>query len=97
MGERDGTLRVAVDTYGIEIQLRMIASGLGLGLIPRSVLKASPSRDAVTVVEATDFRISLGIWLIHLQEFGNLKAPIQALAATVADNFTRYAASETAE
>jgi DNA-binding transcriptional LysR family regulator len=97
MGERDGSLRVAVDTYGIEIQLRMIASGLGLGLIPRSVLKASPSRDAVTVVEATDFRISLGIWLIHLREFGNLKTPIEALAATVAENFTRYAAAETAE
>jgi DNA-binding transcriptional LysR family regulator len=97
MGERDGTLRVAVDTYGIEIQLRMIAAGLGLGLLPKSVLRASPNRDAVSVVRTTDFGISLGIWLIHLQEFGNLKAPIQALAATVADNFTRYAASETAE
>ena len=97
MGERDGTLRVAVDTYGIEIQLRMIADGLGLGLIPRSVLKASPNRDAVSVVRATDFGISLGIWVIHLREFGNLKAPIQALAATVADNFTRYAGAETTE
>jgi DNA-binding transcriptional LysR family regulator len=97
MGERDGSLRVLVDTYGIEIQLRMIASGLGLGLIPRAVLKASPNHDMVTIVEVTDFGISLDIWLIHLKEFGNLKTPIEALAATVADNFTRYAAAEAAE
>jgi DNA-binding transcriptional LysR family regulator len=36
MKERDGSLRVAIDTYGTEVQLRMIASGLGLGLAPRS-------------------------------------------------------------
>jgi DNA-binding transcriptional LysR family regulator len=92
MGERDGSLRIAVDTYGMEIQLRMIASGLGLGLVPRSVLKASANRDAVTIVEATDFAMSLDIWLVHLKEFGNLKRAIEALAATVADGFVRYAA-----
>jgi len=36
MKERDGSLRVAIDIYDTEVQLRMIASGLGLGLAPRS-------------------------------------------------------------
>jgi len=47
MGERDGSLRIAVDTYGMEVQLRVIAAGLGLGLAPRSALKSSISRDAM--------------------------------------------------
>jgi DNA-binding transcriptional LysR family regulator len=91
--ERDGSLRVAIDTYGTEVQLRMIASGLGLGLAPRSVLRASASRDEIAIVKATGFDMQLDIWLIHLREFGNLKRAIEALTATVADGFARYAAA----
>jgi DNA-binding transcriptional LysR family regulator len=93
MKERDGGLRVAIDTYGTEVQLRMIASGLGLGLAPRSVLRASASRDEIAIVKATGFAMQLDIWLIHLREFGNLKRAIEALTATVADGFARYAAA----
>ncbi len=93
MKERHGSLRVAIDTYGTEVQLRMIASGLGLGLAPRSVLRASTSRDEIAIVEATGFAMQLDIWLIHLREFGNLKRAIEALTGTVADAFARYAAA----
>ena len=90
MGERDHGLRVAVDTSGTEVQLRMIASGLGLGLVPRSALRASASRDEISIVDATGFAMQLDIWLIHLREFGNLKRAIEALATMVADGFARY-------
>ncbi len=90
MGERDHGLRVAVDTSGTEVQLRMIASGLGLGLVPRSALRASASRDEISIVDATGFAMQLDIWLIHLREFGNLRRAIEALAAMVADGFARY-------
>lgn len=90
MGKRDRGLRVAVDTYGMEAQLRMIASGLGLGLVPRSVLRTSASRDEISIVEAAGFAMQLDIWLIHLKEFGNLKRAIDALAAMVAEGFARH-------
>jgi DNA-binding transcriptional LysR family regulator len=93
MGERGGSVRVAIDTYGTEVQLRMIASGLGLGLVPRSVLQASASRDEIAIVDATGFAMQLDIWLIHLKEFGNLKRAIEALAATVAEGFAHYDAA----
>jgi DNA-binding transcriptional LysR family regulator len=93
MGEKDHGLRIAVDTYGTEIQLRMIASGLGLGLAPRSVLRASASRDEIVIVNAAGFAMQLDIWLIHLKEFGNLKRTIERLMAMVAEGFARYAAT----
>jgi DNA-binding transcriptional LysR family regulator len=92
MGERGGSVRVAIDTYGTEIQLRMIASGLGLGMAPRSVLRASASRDEISVVAASGFTMQLDLWLIHLRDLGNLKRPINMMATTVAGGFARYAA-----
>jgi DNA-binding transcriptional LysR family regulator len=73
----------------MEVQLRMIASGLGLGLVPRNVLRTSASRDEISIVDAADFAMRLDIWLIHLRELGNLKRAIQALATMVADGFAR--------
>ena len=37
MGKRDRSLHVVIDTYGTEVQLRMVASGRGLGLVPLSI------------------------------------------------------------
>jgi DNA-binding transcriptional LysR family regulator len=91
MGERDRSLHVSVDTYGTEIQLRMIAAGLGLGLAPRSVLRASASRDEIAIVDAAGFAMQLDIWLIHLKEFGNLKRAIERFSEMVAERFARYA------
>jgi DNA-binding transcriptional LysR family regulator len=90
MGKGNRSLRVAVDTFGMEVQLRMIASGLGLGLVPRNVLRTSASRDEISIVDAAGFAMQLDIWLIHLREFGNLKRAIEALAAMVAEGFARY-------
>jgi len=83
MGERDGTLRVVIDAYGTDVQLRVVASGHGLGLVPRGVLKASTVRDELSVVEVTDFSLLLDVWLVHRRQPGNLRKALEALAVTV--------------
>jgi DNA-binding transcriptional LysR family regulator len=84
MGERAGTLHVVIDTYGTDLQLRMVASGHGLGLVPRTMLGASLLRDEVAVVEVTDFSLSLDVWLVHRRQPGNLHKALEGVALSVA-------------
>jgi DNA-binding transcriptional LysR family regulator len=84
MGERVGTLHVAIDTYGTDVQLRMVASGRGLGLVPRTALGSSPLRDEVAVVDVTDFDLSVDVWLVHRRQPGNLRKALENVASTVA-------------
>jgi DNA-binding transcriptional LysR family regulator len=83
MGERNGALHVAIDTYGTDVQLRMVAAGRGLGLVPRGALGASPIRDSIAIVEVTDFSLSLDAWLLHRRQPGNLRKALEALAEVV--------------
>ena len=83
MGARNGALHITIDTYGTELQLRMVAAGHGLGLVPRHILAASPIRDGIAVVEVTDFSLSLDAWLLQHQQPGNLRRPLETVADTV--------------
>ncbi len=69
----------------------MIASGLGLGLVPRSVVRASVSREEIESVAVADSAIQLDIWLIHLKDFGNLRRAIERVSTMVVEGFARYA------
>jgi DNA-binding transcriptional LysR family regulator len=83
MGEREGTLRVVIDTYGTDVQLRMVASGRGVGLVPRIALAESAMRDKVAIVEVTDFSLSLDVWLTYRRQTGNLRKALETIAAAV--------------
>jgi DNA-binding transcriptional LysR family regulator len=84
------TIRLSVDTHGTEIQLRMVAAGLGLGLVPRDVLSQSSSCNELTVVNVNDFSLSLDIWLVHPNQLGNLKRATEILGQTVAEGFENH-------
>ena len=90
MGEREGTL--TIDTYGTDVQLRMVASGRGLGLVPRAELGGSAVRDEVAIVEVTDFSLSLDVWLVHRRQPGNLRKALENVAATVSSRLGGSAA-----
>lgn len=83
MGARNGALHVAIDTYGVDVQLRMVAAGRGLGLVPRSALTASPISEGVAIIDVTDFSLSLDAWLLEQRQQGDLRRPLGAVAAVV--------------
>jgi DNA-binding transcriptional LysR family regulator len=87
------TLRLSVDTHGTEMQLRLVAAGLGLGLVPASILRKSHSYNELSIVTVPDFALELDVWLVHSRQLGNLKRAAQTLGDAVAECFAGYAAN----
>ncbi|NHE80679.1 LysR family transcriptional regulator [Klebsiella michiganensis] len=69
-------LALNVETAGAQLQISLVAQGLGLGLVPRAALAASPWRDEVTVLTLADFQPEVHLWLVHAQNLANLSQPL---------------------
>ena len=85
MGGRGHTLKLAVDTHGAAVQMRMVAAGLGLGLIPATLLPGNPHAHELSVVSIEDFQLKMGIWVTHSPRPGNLRLANQLLIQCITD------------
>jgi DNA-binding transcriptional LysR family regulator len=90
-------LRVSVDTHATNIQLGLVSAGLGLGLVPLDVLRSSPHRDQLEILDVSDFKLSLGVWLVYPHQTGNLKPAIEALTESLSASFEQQAAKDLKE
>ena len=52
-----GYLNLAAEVQGYDLQLSLIARGVGLGLVPKARWKASPYRKDLKVLDPDDFRL----------------------------------------
>ncbi len=69
-------LKLNIESAGAQLQMALVAQGLGLGLVPRAALAASPWRDELEVVNLSDFQPAVSLWLIHAQYLANLQSPL---------------------
>ncbi|HDX8847147.1 TPA: LysR family transcriptional regulator [Klebsiella oxytoca] len=76
-------LALNVETAGAQLQISLVAQGLGLGLVPRAALVASPWRDEVTILTLADFQPEVHLWLVHAQNLANLSQPLTFFAGKV--------------
>lgn len=76
-------LALNVETAGAQLQISLVAQGLGLGLVPRAALAASPWRDEVTILTLADFQPEVHLWLVHAQNLANLSQPLTFFAGKV--------------
>lgn len=76
-------LKLNVESAGAQLQMALVAQGLGLGLVPRAALAASPWRDEIEVVNLSDFQPAVSLWLIHAQYLANLQSPLIFFASKV--------------
>ncbi|GGG40421.1 LysR family transcriptional regulator [Chelatococcus composti] len=58
------TLDISVELWGVDVQLSLVARGLGLGLVPARLVAASPWRDQLKVLDVSDFHARLAVWMI---------------------------------
>ncbi|HEY0289751.1 MAG TPA: LysR family transcriptional regulator [Pseudomonas sp.] len=78
------SLKVNLETFGTELQLGLVADGMGLGLVPRPLLERSAHRDQLAVVPLKDFKPVMDLWLIYPRFLGNLQAPVSSFGSLVA-------------
>ncbi|MGY4495022.1 LysR family transcriptional regulator [Pseudomonas putida] len=77
-------LKINLETFGTELQLGLVAEGMGLGLVPRDLLERSAHRDLLAVVPLKDFKPVMDLWLIFPRFLGNLQGPVQAFGELAA-------------
>lgn len=75
---------VSVEAFGAELQLSLVARGLGLGLITAGALARSAHRDRLRVVSVPEFQPAAALWLVHAAHPGRLSGPIDNLKASLA-------------
>lgn len=83
---------VAVEAFGSELQLSLVARGLGVGLAAPEVLARSPHREALQVVDVPDFRSGLNVWLVHGALPGRLVRPVALLRDALVQTLEQDAA-----
>ncbi|WP_060482658.1 LysR family transcriptional regulator [Pseudomonas sp. NBRC 111119] len=77
LSEQGLSLSINLETFGTELQLGLVANGQGLGLVPEPLLQASRHRDALEVLNVSDFKPQVDLWLFHPRYLGNLQDPVE--------------------
>ncbi|GAB7127652.1 LysR family transcriptional regulator [Silvimonas sp. JCM 19000] len=80
-------MQVNLDTFGTELQLGLVAQGIGIGLAPRSLLAASRHHEQLVALQLTDFKLDVNLWLVRLAGLGNLLPPVNQFGAAIAAGF----------
>ncbi|CAM2145208.1 HTH-type transcriptional regulator HdfR [Pararobbsia alpina] len=92
LAERGASLKVQLETLGTELQLDLVADGVGLGLVARTALAASARANDLDVINVTDFKPSIDIWMVKPRFLGKLQYPVGRFGTAVQQAFKPAAA-----
>lgn len=76
-----------METFGSELQLGLVAAGLGLGFVSRPALRASRYADDLDVLSPRDFKTPIEVWLVGPEFHGNLHRPVEHFGQAIGKNF----------
>jgi DNA-binding transcriptional LysR family regulator len=83
LAEQGLSLKVNLEIFGTDLQLGLVASGMGLGLVPAPLLQNSRHRDQLEVLSVSDFKPMIDLWLVRAAFVGNLQFAIDLFGDTV--------------
>jgi DNA-binding transcriptional LysR family regulator len=72
-------LNVAVEAFGSELQLSLVARGIGIGLVTADMLERSVHQHDLQVMDTTDFRVGVDVWFVHGPIPGRLMQAVDLL------------------
>jgi DNA-binding transcriptional LysR family regulator len=76
---------VAVEAFGSDLQLSLVARQLGIGIVAPDVLARSPARDSLQVIDVADFESGVVVWLVHHPLPGRLVRPVALLRDSLSE------------
>lgn len=72
MKSHGGAIKESIEIYGTEMQMKMVAAGLGLGLVPeKTLIDCSWGRD-IKVIDVVNYSLEVDMWIAHSTIQGNL-------------------------
>lgn len=80
---------VAVEAFGSELQLSLVARGAGIGIVAPNALARSAHRDALRVVETVGLETRINVWIVHGALPGRLVRPVALLRDALAEVLDR--------
>ncbi|RQR43889.1 MULTISPECIES: LysR family transcriptional regulator [unclassified Burkholderia] len=80
---------VAVEAFGSELQLSLVARGAGIGIASPNALARSKHRDALRVVETAGLETRINVWIVHGALPGRLTRPVALLRDTLGEVLDR--------
>ena len=89
LAEQGLSFKINLETFGTDLQLGLAANGVGLGLMPRPILERSRHRTQLEIVNVTDFRPVLDIWLVQPLQPGPVQHAIDLFAQSVEQAFAQ--------
>ncbi|WP_077034527.1 LysR family transcriptional regulator [Pelomonas sp. KK5] len=85
-------LRLNMETYGSELQLGLVAAGLGVGFVSRPAFLASRWREQLELLSPRDFSFAVDVWLLSPGFHGNMARAVAHFGAGIARGFAQPAA-----
>ncbi|MDR0277487.1 MAG: LysR family transcriptional regulator [Paucimonas sp.] len=90
LSEQGLSLQINLETFGTELQLGLVANGQGLGLVPEPLLALSKHRDQLDVLNVSDFKPQVDLWLFHPRYLGNLQEPVDLFGTVSAQRLDSH-------
>ena len=80
---------VAVEAFGSELQLSLVARGLGVGLAAPEVLARSPHAKMLQVLDVPEFQSGLNVWLAHGALPSRLARPVALMCDALVEKLAQ--------
>ena len=87
LAEQGLSFKINLEIFGTDLQLGLAANGLGLSLMPRPIFERSCHRAQLEIVNVSDFKPLLDIWLVQSLQPGPVQHAIDFFAEAVQSAF----------
>lgn len=87
-------MRTNLEIFGAELQLGLVAGGMGLGLMAEPLLERSAHREQLRALPMGDFKPMLELVMLHPKLIGKLQRPLQRLADAIEPAFAPAPAAQ---